>query len=290
MGRTRERSSAAQQGESTVGVVVDRPDLNVAGNRAESEHALQVEQALLQARTLIESTVVLHRRRSVGDTVPVARTGAAHLGESVERLIARGHHAVSVALVGHGEFTESVLRVLGGSPGRAVVRVLCTAEIAPDVAERLAGLPVEQTEVRVSDSDLRAVLVVDGFTALMLKPTARVAGSSSPSSTTWPRSAPWSSSSLKHLGHRPQAGGPSAAQPPPAPGTRPQDPGAAACRTHGRGRRPRDQCVAAHLPAVRGGDTARPRRDLPVPGRCPRGAARSVARVTGRGRHPAARP
>ncbi len=150
-----------------MGVVVDRPDLNVAGNRAESEHALQVEQALLQARTLIESTVVLHRRRSVGDTVPVARTGSAHLGESVERLISRGHHAVSVTLVGHGEFTESVLRVLGENPGRAVVRVLCTAEIAPDVAERLAGLPIEQTEVRVSDSDLRAVLVVDGFTALM---------------------------------------------------------------------------------------------------------------------------
>ncbi|MFF6928230.1 helix-turn-helix domain-containing protein [Streptomyces californicus] len=129
-----------------------------------------MEQALLQARTLIESTVVLHRRRSVGDTVPVARTGSAHLGESVERLIARGHHAVSVTLVGHGEFTESVLRVLGENPGRAVVRVLCTAEIAPDVAERLAGLPIEQieqTEVRVSDSDLRAVLVVDGFTALM---------------------------------------------------------------------------------------------------------------------------
>ncbi|RPK88762.1 hypothetical protein EES46_16555 [Streptomyces sp. ADI98-10] len=149
-----------------MGVVIDRPDLHATEGRAVGEQAVQLERALLQARSLIESTVLMHRRRLVSDSV-VARNSVAQMDEFMQQLITRGHHAVAVTLTGPGAFTESVLRVLSENPGRATVRVLCTAEVAAAAAGRLGELPEAQTEVRVSDSELRAILVVDSVAALV---------------------------------------------------------------------------------------------------------------------------
>ncbi|WP_371618403.1 DNA-binding response regulator [Streptomyces sp. NBC_00454] len=147
-------------------VVVDPLDLDTTGGWAAGEHAAHLEHALLQARTLIESTVSMHRRRSVIPS-PVARSGGAQLGDVMEQLIGRGRHSVAIALNGPGEFAESALRLLGKNPARATVRVLCTAEAAEVSANRLHRLPEPKLEVRVSDSELRGILVVDGVAALV---------------------------------------------------------------------------------------------------------------------------
>ncbi|WP_404955535.1 DNA-binding response regulator [Streptomyces sp. 147326] len=140
--------------------------MDTPGGWAAGQHAAHLEHALLQARSLIESTVSMHRQRLVVPS-PVARNSTAQLGDVMEQLIARGRHSVAIALTGPGEFTDSVLRLLGKSPSRATVRVLCTAEATEVSANRLRRLPEPRLDVRVSDSELRGVLVVDGVAALV---------------------------------------------------------------------------------------------------------------------------
>ncbi|WP_077801271.1 response regulator transcription factor [Streptomyces sp. JHA26] len=146
--------------------VVDLLKPDTTEEWAAGEHAAHLEHALLQARSLIESTVSMHRRRLVVPS-PVARNSGAQLGDAMERLIARGRHSVVIVLTGPGEFTESVLRLLSRGPARATVRVLCTTEAADVSADRLHRLPGPRLDVRVSDSELRGILVVDGMTALV---------------------------------------------------------------------------------------------------------------------------
>ncbi|WP_330330521.1 DNA-binding response regulator [Streptomyces sp. NBC_00536] len=130
-----------------------------------------MEEALLQAHALIESTVSLHRTRPVAPSA-VARTDAALLGDTLEQLVKRARHSVCVALTGTGEFADAVLALLATIPARAVVRVLCTAEAADSPAVTVTDIPDRRVEVRVSESDLREILVVDGSVALV-----RAAGS-----------------------------------------------------------------------------------------------------------------
>ncbi|MEU3373734.1 DNA-binding response regulator [Streptomyces sp. NPDC006660] len=132
-------------------------------------HAAHLEQALLQARALIESTVSMHRERQVLPST-VARNNIAQLGAAMEQLIGTARHSVSIALTGLGEFTESALRLLAGSPVRTTVRVLCTADATQLCADRLRPIPESRLDARVTDRELRRLLVVDGRVALVLAP------------------------------------------------------------------------------------------------------------------------
>lgn len=145
-------------------MLADLPTLNTTEGWAAGEHATHLEDALLQARSLIESTVSMHRQRLVVPSL-VAHNSIAQLGDATEQLISRGRHSVAIALTGPCEFTESVLRLLGRNPTQATVRVLCTTEAAAVSANRLRRLE-PRLEVRVCDSELRGILVVDGVTAL----------------------------------------------------------------------------------------------------------------------------
>ncbi|MEV4434109.1 LuxR C-terminal-related transcriptional regulator [Streptomyces sp. NPDC049555] len=132
----------------------------------DEEHAAHLEQALLQARALIESTVSLYRQRA-GAPSAVEHTDAALIGHSLDELIGRARHTVCVALTGAGEFADAVLRSLAALPPRVSVRVLCTAEAPDSALERLDRLPENRVEARVSERELREVLIVDGTTALV---------------------------------------------------------------------------------------------------------------------------
>ncbi|MFB7503157.1 helix-turn-helix transcriptional regulator [Streptomyces broussonetiae] len=149
-------------------MIVEPSALSTTGGWA-GGHAAHLEQALLQARALIESTVSMHREREELPS-PVARNDVAHLGDAMKQLIGRARYSVAVALTGPGEFTESALRLFADSPARATVRVLCTADAAQVYADRLRRLPETRLDARVTDSELRRVLVVDGTVALVQAP------------------------------------------------------------------------------------------------------------------------
>ncbi|WP_327381432.1 DNA-binding response regulator [Streptomyces sp. NBC_01207] len=132
----------------------------------DDDHAAHLEQALLQARELIESTVSLHRRRPVAPSA-VVRTDVAMLGDALEQHIGRARYSVSVARTGTGEFADTVMRLLPTIPSRVIVRVLCTDESSDPSLARYAQMSNIRVEVRVSESELREILVVDSTEALV---------------------------------------------------------------------------------------------------------------------------
>lgn len=153
-----------------MGVAIDPRGIDPRGadetvERSE-DHASHLEQALLQARKLIESTVLLHSRRLTTPS-PVVRTDAARLGDSLAQLIGGARYSVAVTLTGAGAFENAVIGALDRTPGRAVVRMLCNVPAAEGVAERLRPLTRVRPEVRVSQSELRGIVVVDGASALV---------------------------------------------------------------------------------------------------------------------------
>ncbi|UED85095.1 DNA-binding response regulator [Streptomyces profundus] len=124
-----------------------------------------MEQALLQARALIRTTVSVNRRQ-IRTPSAVVRMAAARLGELLGEHLPRAQHSVVVALNGVSEFTDAVLATLNSLPSEVTVRVLYTTEASRVTSARLQHIP-EHAEARVSNSDLREVLVVDGSTALV---------------------------------------------------------------------------------------------------------------------------
>ncbi|MGW3043589.1 LuxR C-terminal-related transcriptional regulator [Kitasatospora sp. NPDC001159] len=144
-------------------------------------HAERVEETLLQARALIESTVSLHRRRSDGPAA-VSRTDAEVVGEAVEQLITGARRSVSLALVANGKFAVEARRVLARLPEEGpaqtgpAVRVLCVGSATEGAVDLLANLYLPQTEVRVTETDLREVLIVDGRGALVRSGAGRAGG------------------------------------------------------------------------------------------------------------------
>ncbi|MCX4446078.1 DNA-binding response regulator [Streptomyces sp. NPDC087866] len=146
------------------GVQIEPPDKS-EGATAEG-HAAHLEEALLQARALIESTVSLYRRRPAA-TDTAAPTDIAALGEALDRIVGGARHSVSVALAGPGEFTDSVLRLLAAQPPAAAVRLLGSAEVADASFAGLRQPPGRPLEARVSESELREIVVVDGVAALV---------------------------------------------------------------------------------------------------------------------------
>jgi DNA-binding CsgD family transcriptional regulator len=125
-------------------------------------HSARLEQTLLQARTLIEYTVSLHRRRPA--TVSgMTHTDAEVTAETLDRLIGRARRSVNVALTGSAGYVEAVLRRLVQVPSGVTVRVLCNPAALDVAPARLRSLPT----VRVLRHELCGIVVVDGMSAFL---------------------------------------------------------------------------------------------------------------------------
>jgi DNA-binding NarL/FixJ family response regulator len=148
------------------GLVIDPPGAEGTEEASRADHAAHLEQTLLQARALIESTVSLYRQRPAVPSV-AAPTDIAVLSEALDQITSRVRHSVSVALTGSGEFADSVLRLLALVPAGVAVRVLCSAEAADSSIARLRRISEARLEVRVSESELREIVVADGSAALV---------------------------------------------------------------------------------------------------------------------------
>ncbi|WP_410539852.1 DNA-binding response regulator [Streptomyces sp. KL2] len=144
------------------GTAFDLPGVSGLEGSAAQSHAAHLEQTLLQARALIESTVSLHRRRPAAVS-GVMRTDGAVTAETLERLVLRARRSVSVTLTGCAVFAEAVLRSLEQVPSGVVVRVLCTPA-AVDVALNRSRRP---SAVRVFRHELNGLVVVDGTLAFL---------------------------------------------------------------------------------------------------------------------------
>ncbi|MFI1227166.1 MULTISPECIES: response regulator transcription factor [unclassified Streptomyces] len=156
-------------------VVRDRLDPDMRDSEELVEHAARLEQALLQARALIESTVSMHRERLVFPS-SVALTQRAQLDDVLEQVVGQGRFSIAIALTGIGQFTDSVIGLLGRHRCRATVRVLCTGEVAKASADRLRRLVGLGIEVRVSENELRGIVVVDAAAALVYPHGQEVGG------------------------------------------------------------------------------------------------------------------
>lgn len=144
------------------GTVFDLPDVGGLEGSVAQSHAAHLEQTLLQARALIESTVSLHRRRPAAAS-GVMRTDAGVTAETLERLVLRARRSVSVTLTGSVVFVEAVLRSLEQVPNGVTVRVLCTPAAVDVALTRLHRLPA----VRVFRHELCGLVVVDGTLAFL---------------------------------------------------------------------------------------------------------------------------
>lgn len=151
-------------GEYMTETVFERPRVGVPVRSAAQSHAAHLEQTLLQARRLIESTVTLHRRRPSASGV--MQTDAGVTTETLEQLIFRARRSVSVSFSGSVGFVEAVLRCLGHVPDGVSVRILCTPTAADAASAQLHSRP----DVRVFRHDLREVVVVDGSFAFLRSP------------------------------------------------------------------------------------------------------------------------
>ncbi|MGW0337656.1 DNA-binding response regulator [Streptomyces sp. NPDC003011] len=140
--------------------------MDEAEESASADHAARLERTLLQASALIESTLSLHQQRA---EVPaaVARTAGTPIGQALEALLGQARHTVCLVLIETGEFADAALRLLAAVPERVAVRVLCSAGATDVWLSRLTRVANGRLEVRVSESELRTILVVDGSAALV---------------------------------------------------------------------------------------------------------------------------
>lgn len=133
---------------------------------ADDDHAAHLEEALLQAHALIDSTVDLYHRRSVGPAA-LSRTNGVPVGESLEHHIGRARHTVSITLAHADEWAEAARNLVPRIPAHVTVRALCTVEAA-DLLPAPPTPPEDvRLEVRVTARPLSDTLVVDGTSALV---------------------------------------------------------------------------------------------------------------------------
>lgn len=130
------------------------------------DNAAHVEQTLLQARALIESTVSLYRKRSSGSP-DGTHTSVAVLREALVQLLGEARHSVCVALSSADEFSVAVKELLTVRQPGPVVRVLCATTVADCALARLTHVAGNRFEVRISQDELRDAVVVDGARALV---------------------------------------------------------------------------------------------------------------------------
>ncbi|WP_406200607.1 DNA-binding response regulator [Kitasatospora sp. NBC_01560] len=136
------------------------------GDSTPAEHAAHVEKTLLEARALIESTVSLHRRRPAPGTA-APHTDVAVLGEAVEHLVFRARHSVCVAITGDDIYSLIARKALTDLAPGPVVRLLCVPEVADGELAALAQAPGSRFEIRVSEAQLRDIVIADGSAALV---------------------------------------------------------------------------------------------------------------------------
>lgn len=112
---------------------------------------------------LIDATVTLHRQ-DPGGPPAVTRIDVAAAEAALERIIGSARQAVGVVRTGSGELSDIVLRL----PSPVPVRVLCTGDAADTGLLRYTRRPGHaRVEVRVSDAELRELVVVDGAVAVV---------------------------------------------------------------------------------------------------------------------------
>ncbi|MER5361456.1 LuxR family transcriptional regulator [Streptomyces sp. NPDC002785] len=140
----------------------------------------RVENALLQARALIESTMSLHRTRPARESL-VIRADDADIGETANRLIGLARHSVSAALSASRNVSavfealaahttpakERAERSGAGARGGPVVRVLCTPQAVSNGMPSAADFRDSRCEIRVAEGELRGMLIVDSRVALI---------------------------------------------------------------------------------------------------------------------------
>ncbi|WP_435298005.1 DNA-binding response regulator [Streptomyces sp. YPW6] len=146
--------------------VVDPPDAEDTELAGSGESSAHLEETLLQVQALIDSSLSLYSRRPVPPKA-AEPTDIAALESNLDRLIGGVHHSLSVALTEPGEFSDCVLRLLARVGPTVAVRVLCSAQAADASLVSLRRIPQPRLEIRVSERELREVVVVDGTNALV---------------------------------------------------------------------------------------------------------------------------
>lgn len=130
-----------------------------------------IEDSLLQARALIESTVARHRGATVGLPVMVVqRSAGGAVPDLVRTMVRQATRGVEVMLA--DDTSEVLLRSIGdlataGTDDAVTIRVLCAD---PAVGRRLALADrpsVPGTQVRVVSAPMTPVVLVDGRAALV---------------------------------------------------------------------------------------------------------------------------
>ncbi|MFJ3337926.1 DNA-binding response regulator [Streptomyces sp. NPDC086766] len=148
------------------GAVIDSSGAEGAEELAPGAHAAHVEETLLQARALIESTVSLYRNRPSGGP-DGTHTSVTALRETLAQLLVDARHSVCIALSSADEFSDTVKELLAEREPGPVVRVLCATAVADCSLARLSAVPGSRFEIRCSEGELRDAVVVDGARALV---------------------------------------------------------------------------------------------------------------------------
>ncbi len=136
-----------------------------------SRTADSVEEALLQARELIESTVNLHRRTAARNSIVTLERDEAVAANAIEVLIGQARHGVSAALPEGGDRAKAVGAAVGrltaGGRKRIPARLLCTPESLGESAVRtVAERGGAHVQLRVTEA-VAETLIVDGRVAMV---------------------------------------------------------------------------------------------------------------------------
>ncbi|MFC5216346.1 helix-turn-helix domain-containing protein [Streptomyces coerulescens] len=137
-----------------------------AQSTADDDHGASVEEALLKAHALIDSTVDLYHRRSAGPAA-LLRTNGVPVGGSLEQLIGRARHTVSITLTHADEWAEAARNLVPRIPAQVTVRALCTVEAADLLPAPPTPPDDVRLELRVTACPVPETLVVDGTSALV---------------------------------------------------------------------------------------------------------------------------
>ncbi|WP_441012528.1 hypothetical protein, partial [Escherichia coli] len=131
---------------------------------SQGDHATRVEQALLEADALIESTLSLHQERFEAPVL-LSRLDSGLIADAVDQFLDGVRHSVSVTVTGAGAFVEAVTKALAerapdgtahsgsGFPPRVVVRMLWAANAVPELLALADQVRDVRMEIRVAEGE-----------------------------------------------------------------------------------------------------------------------------------------
>lgn len=168
-------SGEVVNGLSTMSTLSRRPEvteLDVPHNSSDGgDGSDELEGALLRAYKLIESTVIIHRRRTAQRSELPLGTHPGRSEDAVGRLVGLARRSVGVVLAEHDEQTEAVcaaLEKLGAARREGLaVRVLCSPRAHGADAVRALGRRGPAPEIRVAAAAVQQAVIVDGRIALV---------------------------------------------------------------------------------------------------------------------------